>query len=120
MARIRFLQKIISSVLGFFIGFLTWFIALTTFIGDVTIWVIKAAVLSLGRFAAKLNLDVRKRLPFVSKKVDAIIHTPAINNDRSFKVGIITILSLLLVAWVATKDLPSPKQLETRQVPQTT
>lgn len=67
-----------------------------------------------------MNLDVRKRLPGISARVDSIVHHPVLSTDRSFKVGIITILLILVGTWYLTKDLPSPRQLETRQIPQTT
>jgi 1A family penicillin-binding protein len=113
-------SKYLMSILTFVISFLTWFIRLVTFIGDVTIWLIKAVILNIGRIAKNLNLDVKRRLPKVSRRVDRIVHHPAIDTDRSFKVGLVTILFMLAATWYATKDLPSPKQLETRQVPQTT
>ena len=93
---------------------------MVTFIGDVTVWLIKAVAVSTGRLAKKLNLDVRKRLPGIAKRVDGLVHHPAINQDRSFKVGIVAILLALVSLWYLTKDLPSPRQLATRQVPQTT
>lgn len=120
MALVSFLHKFTVSVLTFLISFLTWFIGLVTFIGDVTIWLIKATLLTIGRLARKLNLDIRTRLPAISKRVDSAVHNPAINTDRSFKVGLMTILFVLAGTWYVTKDFPSPRQLESRQVPQTT
>ncbi|HSX19155.1 MAG TPA: penicillin-binding protein 1C [Candidatus Saccharimonadales bacterium] len=114
------MQKVFMPILGFFISFLTWFIRLVTFIGDVSIWVIKAILLTIAGIGKKFHWDFRKKLPGISRRADSLVHNPIINTERSFKVGLITILLLLGVSWFTTKDLPSPKQLETRQVPQTT
>ena len=114
------MQKVVTITVSFIISFLTWFIRLVTFIGDVTIWVAKAILLSLGRFAKKRNLDFQKRLPRFFWRVDKLVHHPAINTDRSFKVGLMTIFLVLFAAWFLTRDLPSPRQLETRQLAQTT
>ena len=113
-------QKFITMIFSIVISFLTWFIRLVTFIGDVTIWTIKLALLNLGRLLARFNLDLQKKLPRFSKRVGKIVHHPAINTDRSFKVGLLTILGLIVTSWYLTRDLPSPKQLETQQIPQTT
>lgn len=114
------MKRTLRSFLTFSISFLTWFILLVTFIGDVTVWVIKAIVLSIGRLARRLNLDVKKRLPEISRRVDSVVHHPVLVTDRSFKVGIVTILLALVGTWYLTKDLPSPRLLATRQIPQTT
>lgn len=114
------MKKILLSFWTFLISFLTWFILMVTFIGDVTIWLTRAILLNLARILKKINLDVRKRLPTVSKKIDRLIHHPLIGQDRSFKVGIMTILMALVATWYLTRDLPSPKLLATRQIPQTT
>lgn len=114
------MQRILTVLVSSLISFLTWFIRLVTFIGDVTIWVAKAILLNLGRFAKKLNVDFQKRLPRLSRQVDKLVHHPAINTDRSFKVGLMTIFLILFAAWYLTRDLPSPRQLETRQLAQTT
>lgn len=114
------MQKILTILVSVIISFLTWFIRLVTLIGDVTIWIAKAVFLSIGRFAKKLNLDFQKRLPKFSKRVDELVHHPAIATDRSFKVGLVSIFLVLFAAWYFTRDLPSPRQLETRQLAQTT
>lgn len=104
------MQKLVTISVSAIISFLTWFIRLVTFIGDVTIWVAKAILLSL----------FQKRLPRLFWRVDKLVHHPAINTDRSFKVGLATIFLVLFAAWYFTRDLPSPRQLETRQLAQTT
>lgn len=114
------LQKFLTKITAAVIAFLTWFIRLVTFIGDVTIWTTKTVLLGLGGFAKKLNFDIGRRLPRLSKKVDKLIHHPIINTERSFKVGLATILLVIVASWFLTRGLPSPRQLETRQVPQTT
>lgn len=68
----------------------------------------------------KLHFDFRKRAPSFIFRFDKVIRHPIINQDRNFKIGLITIFLMILTIWVFTKDLPSPKQLETRQIPQTT
>lgn len=118
--RMTFWQKFPTDVGAAVIAFLTWFIRLVTFIGDVTIWVVKAVLGNLGSLAKKLNFDVQKRLPTLSKKAERLIHHPIIATDRSFKVGLLAILLAIVASWVLTHSLPSPRQLETRQVPQTT
>ena len=120
MAKIGILQKTIINILGFFVSFLMWFVRLVSFIGDVTIWITKAVLLSILRLFRGLRLDFKKKFPGFSKLVSATIHHPVINTDRSFKVGLLTIFVLMAAAWFVTKDLPSPKKLETREVPQTT
>lgn len=114
------LQKFFTSIGAAVISFLTWFIRLVTFIGDVTIWTTKTVLLGLGGFAKKLNFDVRKRLPVLSQRVDRLIHHPIIATDRSFKVGLLAILLAIVASWFLTRGLPSPRQLSTRLVPQTT
>ncbi len=106
--------KIVSSVLG---G-LTWFIRLVAFIGDVTIWVLKQGVKSLFSILRNFNLDLVKTAPI--KAFRNFIKNPLIKEDRSFKVGLAVIFLFIFASWYFTKDLPSPKQLEYRQVPQTT
>ena len=113
-------RKLLFKALSAVIVFLTWFIKLDIFIGDVTIWLVKKILLGIGRLLKKLNLDLRRKAPAVFHALDKIIHHPLVGQDRSFKVGLITIFFLIFAAWFATRDLPSPKQLETRQLPQTT
>src|SRR3989344_4329876 len=113
-------RKLLFKALSAVIVFLTWFIKLDIFIGDVTIWLVKKILLGIGRVLKKLNLDLRRKAPAVFHALDKIIHHPLVGQDRSFKVGLITIFFLIFAAWFATRDLPSPKQLETRQLPQTT
>ncbi|MBI2594337.1 penicillin-binding protein [Candidatus Curtissbacteria bacterium] len=120
MSRLTLLQKLVTTILGFVIGFLTWFIRLVTFFGDITIWVTKAAAKSLYLALQRINIDFKKVRPDFAARVDRIIHHPLINQDRSFKVCLATIALIILSIWFFTRDLPSPKQLENRQFPQTT
>ncbi len=120
MSRLTLLQKLVTTILGLIIGFLTWFIRLVTFFGDITIWVTKAAAKSLYLALQRINIDFKKVRPDFAARVDRIIHHPLINQDRSFKVGLATIALIILSIWFFTRDLPSPKQLENRQFPQTT
>ncbi len=55
MAKVNFLQKIskaflriISAIFGFLIGFITLFIRLVTFIGDVAIWILKSRFMMIA------------------------------------------------------------------------
>ena len=120
MAKAKIWRKSLFFILGITVGFLTWFIRLDIFIGDVTIWLVKTILLGIGRLLKKVNFDLRKKAPAVFHALNRIIHHPLVGQDRSFKVGLITIFFLIFAAWFATRDLPSPKQLETRQLPQTT
>src|SRR3989344_3306805 len=118
MSRLAPFQKPSATVVSYIIAFLTWFIRLITFIGDVTIWILKRGLISLVALFKKLHLDIVRLPPVVFIK--GVISHPVIAQDRSFKVGLITILLMIVATWYFTKDLPSPRQLETRQVPQTT
>ena len=120
MLKFTLIKKSLFKILSIFIIFLTWFIRLDIFIGDVTIFLIKTILLSIGRLLKKLNLDLRKRAPAVFHTLDRLIHHPVVGQDRSFKVGLATIFILIFAIWFTTRDLPSPKQLETRKLPQTT
>src|SRR3989344_3435588 len=120
MAKPPFVNKVILVGLGIVIAFLTWFIRLITFFGDITIWLVKKIIHAVNLFAAKLNFDIRRKAPQVAHKVEAIIRHRVLYEDRNFKVGLVTVAMIIAAVWFFTKDLPSPKQLETRQVPQTT
>ncbi|MBI2326880.1 penicillin-binding protein [Candidatus Curtissbacteria bacterium] len=115
-----FLQKIATLIFSAVIGFLTWFIRLITFIGDVSVWIVKAFLTGYARLLKKLNWDVRKKAPVLAKKVERLVHHPIIHEERSFKVGLLTIAVVIFSIWYFTRDLPNPKLLETRQVAQTT
>ena len=106
------------KIIDFFIGILTWFIRLVSFIGDVTIWTIKYFIRLIFALFKKVHLDLVKTSPV--KVTRRVLKHPIIYNERSFKVGLITIFSGLLVVWFTTKDLPSPKQLENQHLAQTT
>lgn len=108
--------KLISLILGAVISFLTWFILLVSFFGDVTIWIFRSIFTSIALALEKLHIDLSKKAQIFIR----IGHHPLIYRDRSFKVGILTIAFLVFGVWFLTRDLPSPKQLETRQIPQTT
>lgn len=118
MARIKFLHTIFSKIFSFFIGFLTWFIRLVTFFGDVTIWTLKQFLRTIVGIFKKAHLDLLKLEPV--KAARQVLKHPIIYEDRSFKVGLATIFLLIAVSWYVTRDLPSPKQLENREIPQTT
>lgn len=118
MAKTNFPNKIASKILGFIIGFLTWFIRLINFIGDVTIWILKQFARNTFLLLKKLHLDLLKLRPVAKSR--QILKRPVFYQDRSFKVGLITIFMTIIAIWFFTKDLPSPKQLESRQLPQTT
>lgn len=105
----------ISSII---IAFLTWFINLVAFIGDVTIWIFKRFFKTLISVFSRFNLDIAE--VFVVRKIRLFLKKPIIYRDRSFKVGLVTIFVSILVVWVFTKDLPSPRQLENRDLAQTT
>jgi len=120
MLNFPWVKKTLLRTFSIFIVFLTWFIRLDIFIGDVTIWIVKTILLSIGRLLKKGNLDFKKKAPAVFHAFDRLIHNPIIGQDRSFKVGLATIFILIFAIWFTTRDLPSPKQLETRKLPQTT
>src|SRR3990167_4396340 len=120
VAKPPLVNKVVVIGLGLIIGFLTWFIRLVAFFGDITIWLVKKSFHLLNLFLTKLNFDVRRKAPQFAHKVEAIIRHPVLYEDRNFKVGLATIAIIIAAVWFFTKDLPSPKQLETRQVPQTT
>ncbi len=115
-----FVNKILVVGLGLVVGFLTWFIRLVTFFGDITIWLAKRVLNLANLTLKKLDLDVRRRAPKLAHKVDTVIHHPILYEERNFKVGLATVFIIIAAVWFFTKDLPSPKQLESRQVPQTT
>lgn len=118
MTIIKFVGQIPAKFFGFFIGFLTWFIRLITFFGDVTIWVFKQLLKAVVGIFKKAHLDLLKLKPV--KITRRVLKSPVFYQDRSFKVGLATIFLLIAVSWFITKDLPSPKQLENREIPQTT
>ncbi len=118
MAVIKFFEITSSKIIGFLIGFLTWFISLVTFFGDVTIWILKQFLKAVVGVFKKAHFDLLKL--GVVKSARSVLKRPIIYQDRSFKVGLATIFILILFSWFVTRDLPSPKQLENRQIPQTT
>jgi len=118
MAVLKLIGQIPAKSFGFFIGFLTWFIRLVAFFGDVTIWVAKQFLKAFVGVFKKAHLDLLELKPIrVTRKV---LKHPVLYQDRSFKVGLATIFILILASWFVTKDLPSPKQLENRELSQTT
>ncbi len=118
MSDSKLFQKPIFKIASSFLGGLTWFIRLVAFIGDVTIWVAKQGAKSLFSILRRFNLDLVKTAPVEALR--HLIKRPIIREDRSFKVGLVVIFLFIFASWYFTKDLPSPKQLEYRQVPQTT
>ena len=118
MKKRDFLQNFLNDLLGFFIGFITWFINLVTFIGDVAIWIVKRFVITLASALKKVHFNILAFAPVVG--IRKAIKNPLIAKDRSFKVGLLAIFAMIFATWFFTKDLPSPKQLDSRQIPQTT
>lgn len=114
------MQSIFAKILDFIIGFLSWFIRLVTFIGDVTIWTLKQAIRNTLAILRKIHLDLPKAFPALTNRVYNTLHHPLLYQDRSFKVGLVTIFAGILTVWFFTKDLPSPRLLETRELAQTT
>ncbi|OGD98876.1 hypothetical protein A2W45_01520 [Candidatus Curtissbacteria bacterium RIFCSPHIGHO2_12_41_11] len=118
MAILKLFGQITTKIIGFLIGFLTWFIRLVTFFGDVTIWTLKQFSKAIVAVFKKARFDLLKLKPV--KATRKTLKHPLIHQDRSFKVGLATIFILITVSWFITRDLPSPKQLENREIPQTT
>ena len=114
------LGKFATVIFSAIIDFLTWFIRLITFFGDITVWIAKNVIRSIYLLIAWLNLDKKKRILSFGRRLKALFAHPVISQDRSFKIGLATIVLLVFGVWFATKDLPSPKQLETRDLAQTT
>lgn len=110
--------KLPLKIFGFIIGILTWFIRLVSFIGDVTIWTLKYFLRVVFALFKKANLDLARTRPIKASR--RVLNNPIISNERSFKVGLGTIFVGLVVAWYFTKDLPSPKLLESQPLAQTT
>lgn len=112
--------KLATAIFSAIIGFLTWFIRLITFFGDITIWIVKNILQSAYLPITWLNLDKKKRIYALGHRIKSFAGHPIIAQDRSFKIGLLTIALLIVGVWFATKDLPSPKQLESRDLAQTT
>ena len=113
-------SKLVTIVFSAIIGILTWFIRLITFFGDITIWVVKNVAKSAYQLIVWLNLDKKKRILSFGRRLRTLFSNPLISQDRNFKIGLFSIILLILGIWFLTKDLPSPKQLEAREIPQTT
>lgn len=116
VSKTRILVKIFSGV----IAFLTWFILIISFFGDVTIWILREFFGIAGSSARKLSLGILSTPPRFIRSFLWFFKKPIFAQDRSFKVGLLTIAVLIVSIWYFTHDLPSPKQLETRDVPLTT
>lgn len=102
------------------IAFLTWFILIVSFFGDISIWVVKAFFKSTRKSARALHLNFINGTPRFFNGVGRFFRHPIFSQDKSFKVGLLTIGVLVFSIWFFTHDLPSPKELETRDVPLTT
>lgn len=111
-----FLVKVFGGV----IAFLTWFILVVSFFGDITIWGLKFLFRALGKIGKKTGLGIASTPPKFLKGVGRLLRHPIFRQDKSFKVGLITIAALIFAMWYSTHDLPSPRQLETRDLPLTT
>lgn len=118
MKNVNVLRKFLGDIFGCIISFLTWFIRLVSFIGDVTIWIVKRFAKGLVAILGKIHLDILALAPV--KLVRKIIAHPILASERSFKVGLLSIFLIIFASWYFTRNLPSPKQLDTRQIPQTT
>lgn len=106
-------STILLKILTPIIAFLTWFILIISFIGDVTIWTSRVVWIPILRIAKQFNLDLKRLRP-------KIFSHPILKRDRSFKVGLLAVGVVIFLLWFVTRDLPSPKQLETRDIPLTT
>src|SRR3990167_12345 len=118
MKRIDVLQRFIGYIFNFMLGFIIWFVRLVTFIGDVAIWILKRFAKTIVSMFGKIHFDILAFWPVVLLR--KIIAKPVISQDRSFKVGLLTIFLIIFATWFVTRDLPSPRQLDSRQIPQTT
>ena len=120
MARKDSWARILVRILGGVIAFLTWFILIVSFFGDVTIWILRTVFKFILAAAGKFHIGVVSAPPRFARRIVGFFRKPIFLQDRNFKVGLITIAVLVLSIWYFTHDLPSPKQLETRDVPLTT
>ena len=118
MKRIDVLQRFIGDIFNFVLGFITWFVRLVTFIGDVAIWILKRFAKTIVSVFGKVHLNLLAFRPVVFLR--KLIAHPIVAQDRSFKVGLFTIFLIIFATWFVTRDLPSPRQLDSRQIPQTT
>src|SRR3990167_1238842 len=118
MKKLGLLQKLVSKIFEFLIGFIAWFIRLVIFIGDVTIWIAKRLAKTLVSLLGKVHFDILAFSPIVVLR--RFLQSPLVAQDRSFKVGLAAIFLAIFATWYVTRDLPSPKQLTSRAIPQTT
>ena len=118
MTKLGLVQRVLTKIISFIVGFLSWFILLVRFFGDVTIWILKRFLKTLVFAFKKIHLDLLALRPVIQLR--RLINHPIIAQDRSFKAGLITIFLLIIASWYFTRDLPNPKKLENRELPQTT
>ncbi len=118
MSKAKSVLKFPLKLLGVVIEILSWFIRIVSFIGDVATWTIKQFFRAFFIPLKKVHIDFVKITPF--RFVHKLIHHPIIYQEFNFKVGLLTIFLVILAAWYFTRDLPSPRQLDLRQVAQTT
>lgn len=119
MTKINPFTKSAISVFGAVIAFLSWFILIVSFFGDITIWVLRTLFRLTLRLGKRFNVRFHKR-PRIFVIFSELLKKPAVRQDLSFKVGLLTMAVLLIGVWFATRDLPSPRELETRNVQLTT
>lgn len=119
MAKRNSITWVTVKVFGAVIAFLSWFILIISFFGDITIWIFRIAGSFLIKTARKLNFRLKKR-PRLLTWAAKLLNNPAVRNDLSFKVGLATVAIMIGGVWFLTRDLPSPRELETRSVPLTT
>lgn len=110
----------IVKVFGGVIAFLTWFILVVSFFGDITIWCLKLFFRALGKIGREMHVGILSAPPKFIRNTGKFFRHPIFSQDKSFKVGLVTIAALVFTMWYSTHDLPSPKQLETRDLPLTT
>lgn len=113
-------SKILIKSFGWLIAFLTWFILIVSFFGDISIWIVRIFFKSTRKSALTLHLNFMDGTPRFLKGVGHFFRYPIFSQDKSFKVGLLTIGVLVFSIWFFTHDLPSPKELETRDIPLTT
>lgn len=119
MAKANPISKFIVKAFSFIIAFLSWFILVISFFGDLTIWFLKISTVWLAKLGRRLNIRIKHR-PRIVSSLFRFFNSPALKQDLSFKVGLTTVAVLVFSAWFFTRALPSPRELETRNVEQTT
>ncbi|MBI3342184.1 transglycosylase domain-containing protein, partial [Candidatus Curtissbacteria bacterium] len=118
--KVNSVSSILVKIFGSVIAFLTWFILIVSFFGDITIWIIRIFFKSFRKTARKFHVGFISTPPKFLRATGRFFSHPVFSQDKSFKVGLLTIAALVFSIWFLTHDLPSPKELETRDIPLTT